>query len=228
MHKRRKCIKPSGLHSLWQEWLCHSSGTHHPCQSYITRRTACWHGMSKEPKSSERRGSQALQRPPTLTSAPSLNETRGSCQSPTCESFPALPSEVWIKHPGASWILSYANTSLQLLRSQRLLCFPLLSHCHFDTGKNEEGSAHQETWCWRNMVLAVRSWRAWIWELCFLFCHSRLCNQASNASLHPAKHKWNLSQASQEWCMALIKTEPCFVAQTWTCRCWWDKQKHLF
>lgn len=28
-----------------------------------------------------------------------------------------------------------------------LLCFPLLLHCFFDTGKNEEGSANKETRC---------------------------------------------------------------------------------
>lgn len=105
MHKRRKCIKPSGSHSLWQEWLHHSSGMHHPCQSYITQWTAYWHGMSKQTKSSEMRGSQTWLRPPTLTSALSLTETRGSCQSATWESLPVLTSKEWSKHPGASCIL---------------------------------------------------------------------------------------------------------------------------
>lgn len=33
---KRKCVKLSASCSLWQEWLRHSSGMHHPCQSCIT------------------------------------------------------------------------------------------------------------------------------------------------------------------------------------------------
>lgn len=117
---------------------------------------------------------------------------------------------------------------LQLLRSHTEFAvfstsFPLPFR-HWE----EQGTAHQEPWCWRDMIVAVRIWRAWIWELCFLLCHRILCYQTSNASLLPAKQKGNFCHTSQEWRTALIKIEPCSVAQAGMCRCWWDKQKHLF
>lgn len=107
------------------------------------------------------------------------------------------------------------------------LCFPLLLHCFFGTGRNKEGSANKGTRCWRDRVLAAGSWEHGSGN-CPRFATND-CNQANNASvgLLPAKHKWNFSYASQGRCTALIKIKARFAAQTGMCR-WWDKQKHLF
>lgn len=161
MHKRRKCVKTSGSHSLWS---CHSSGMHHPCQSYITWWTACWHRTSNSgPLKGEADTAEA-------TSTRISPIPQWHWREPSVSNLGIIPSApLWEQNAGASWSILHPwihkHFTLQLLQPQNLVAFPLLLHCHFDTGKNKEGSAHQETWCWRNVVLAVGRWTAWIWEL---------------------------------------------------------------
>lgn len=93
-------------------------------------------------------------RPPTLTAAPSLNETRRSCQSPSWESFPELSSEGQSKHLASSVMQTLHSTAFKV--THRVCCvfhfFPtaILALGRTRKAQHIRNLDAEETWSWQS------------------------------------------------------------------------------